>query len=512
MESLMRVIRTTLMTSMLGFAACTGIDPLEPDASATEDLLTGQQVQAVSTEPASKFIRNARPVPQRYIVVLKDEAPGANGMSVPGAASALASRYGGVVAHVYEHALRGFSVRMPEARARALSEDPAVKYVEEDGEVGLVATQFNPPWGLDRVDQRHLPLSGSYTYNHTGANVNVYILDTGIRTTHAEFGGRAYGAYTAIADTYGTSDCNGHGTHVAATVAGTTYGVAKSARVYSVRVLDCWGNGTWSGVIAGINWVRQYHVKPAVANMSLGGGASQSVDDAVRNAINAGITFSIAAGNSNDNACNYSPARVAQALTVAASTSADARASYSNWGSCVNLFAPGSSVLSAYHTHDTASTTMSGTSMAAPHVAGAAALYLQQYPAASPSTVHSAIINRATYGKISDPRGTPNRLLAIPEPCGNQICHSLEDSYSCPQDCGDVCGNYYCGPNETVWSCPQDCGYCGDGYCGPNEDSWSCPSDCGGFCGDGCCAPNEDAWSCPSDCSPGGPIGLCPVY
>jgi serine protease len=394
-------------------------------------------------------------------------------------AHALASRFGGQVGFVYEHGLRGFSVRMPEARARALAQDPRVRYVEEDGVVEAAAVQNNAPWGLDRVDQRSRPLNGRYEYGSTGAGVNVYILDTGIRTTHVDFGGRAYGAFTSISDSFGTSDCNGHGTHVASTVAGATWGVAKQARVYSVRVLACNGSGTTSGVIAGVNWVTQYHIKPAVANMSLGGGASTALDDAVRASINAGVTYVVAAGNENVDACTRSPARVNTAITVANSTIDDIRASSSNWGSCVNLFAPGTSITAAYHTSNTAIATLSGTSMAAPHVAGAAALRLQVVPWSTPSSVSSYMAGNASPGRISDRKGSPDRLLFV-EQCGNNYCHGSEDSWTCPQDCGDVCGDGYCGPSEDASSCPNDCGYCGDGICCGGEDAWSCPSDCSG--------------------------------
>jgi subtilisin family serine protease len=275
-----------------------------------------------------------------------------------------------------------------------------------------MTTQNNATWGLDRIDQRNLPLSGTYTYDVSGSGVRAYIIDTGIHYSHNEFGGRASFGYDALGGD--GSDCNGHGTHVAGTVGGTVYGVAKNVALYAVRVLNCSGSGTTSGVIAGVDWVRNNAIKPAVANMSLGGGASTSLDNAVSNAIASGVTFAVAAGNSSANACNYSPARVASALTVGSTTSSDSRSSFSNFGSCLDLFAPGSSITSAWRTSNTATNTISGTSMASPHVAGVAALYLSisGNSGASPSTVASAIINNATTGVVGNAgSGSPNRLL-----------------------------------------------------------------------------------------------------
>jgi len=301
---------------------------------------------------------------------------------------------------------------MTEEEAIALSEDPAVRFVEEDSVVEASATQTNATWGLDRIDQTDRPLSGTYTYTSTGSGVNAYIIDTGIRRTHTQFGGRAFVGFDAIGDGRNTTDCNGHGTHVSGTVGGSTYGVAKSVRLYAVRVLNCSGSGSTSGVIAGIDWVTANHIKPAVANMSLGGGASTSLDNAVRNSIAAGVTYAVAAGNSNANAGNYSPSRVAEAITVGSTTSTDARSSFSNYGSVVDIFAPGSSITSAWHTSNTATRTISGTSMASPHVAGVAARYLQGNATASPATVRNAIVNAATLNRLTGiPSGTTNRLL-----------------------------------------------------------------------------------------------------
>jgi subtilisin family serine protease len=341
-------------------------------------------------------------VRDRYIVVFRDETRDA-----PGLAARLAAEHGGTLHHTYTHALRGFAATLRPAAVEALRRNPQVAYVEEDGVAKASATQYNAPWGLDRIDQS---ADGNYNYTATGAGVRIYVLDTGIRYDHAQFGGRAAAGYDAYGGT--GADCNGHGTHVAGTAAGSTYGVAKGASLVSVRVLDCGGSGTWSGVIAGIDWVTQYHVKPAVANMSLGGGGNTSVDAAVANSISAGVTYAAAAGNDNYDACYYSPARAPAALTVGASTSFDERSYFSNFGRCVDLYAPGSGITSAWHTGSTATKNLNGTSMAAPHVAGVAALYLQGNPTAAPSTVASAIVNSAATGVVmGGGTGAPNNRL-----------------------------------------------------------------------------------------------------
>lgn len=359
-----------------------------------------------------KFRKNANKIENSYIVVLDDEVVGEKGLFsiAPYIASELATTHRGKIKHVYQNALNGFAVEMTEADAEALSQDFRVKFVEEDGTVTVDVTQNNPPWGLDRIDQRNRPLSGTYTYNFTGSGVRVYVIDTGIRTTHNEFGGRASNVFDAFGGS--GADCHGHGTHVSGTIAGATYGVAKSALPRGVRVLNCSGSGSNSGVIAGVDWVRLNFIAPAVANMSLGGGASSALDTAVNNLSNAGVAIAVAAGNSNTNACNSSPARAANAITVGSTTTTDARSSFSNFGTCLDLFAPGSGILSAWYTSNTATATLSGTSMASPHVAGVAALYKGANPSASATTIRNAIVNGATTNVVTNAgTGSPNRLL-----------------------------------------------------------------------------------------------------
>ncbi|MEV6956643.1 S8 family peptidase [Streptomyces sp. NPDC051183] len=347
-----------------------------------------------------------------WIVTLK------NGTASTGSvAQQLAQRGNGRLAHVYRSALNGFSVKMTESQARRLAADPRVALVEQDSVVAVTDTQPNATWGIDRVDQRNLPLSGTYTYNTTASNVSVYVIDTGVRASHGEFGGRASIGTDTVGDGQNGNDCNGHGTHVAGTAAGSTYGVAKGARIVAVRVLNCDGSGSTSGVIAGVDWVTSNAVKPAVANMSLGGSASTSLDDAVKRSIASGVSYALAAGNGNflgqpQNACNSSPARVPEAITVGATDSSDKRASFSNYGTCLDLFAPGVSITSAWKDSDSATKSISGTSMASPHTAGAAALYLAANPGATPAQVRDALVNNATSGKVQDPKtGSPNKLL-----------------------------------------------------------------------------------------------------
>jgi len=359
-----------------------------------------------------KLHHKANKIQNHYIVVLDDAVVGEKGAYsiAPYMAKDMAGSYRGNLKHVFQHALNGFAVEMSEEDALRLSDDYRVKYVEEDAVMTIDTTQTGATWGIDRIDQRNRPLSGTYTYNWTGSGVRVYIIDTGIRTTHTQFGGRASDVFDAFGGN--GQDCNGHGTHVAGTVGGSTYGVAKSALLRGVRVLDCSGSGSTSGVISGVDWVTANHISPAVANMSLGGGASSALDTAVNNLSNSGVPIAVAAGNSNIDACTQSPSRAANAITTGATTSTDARSSFSNFGTCVDIFAPGSSITSAWSTSDTATNTISGTSMASPHVAGVAALYKQANPSASSTTVRNAIVNNATTNVITGVgTGSPNRLL-----------------------------------------------------------------------------------------------------
>ncbi|MEU4446272.1 S8 family serine peptidase [Actinosynnema sp. NPDC050801] len=350
-----------------------------------------------------------------YLVVLK-------GDDVAAQAAELTAKHGGKVTATWQHALRGFAVAANEAEARQLAKDPAVESVSQDGTVQAVDTQPNPPsWGLDRVDQRDLPLNSAYSYDTTAANVHAYVIDTGIRTTHTTFGGRATAGFDAVDGS--NVDCHGHGTHVAGTVGGAEYGVAKAVQLVAVRVLNCSGGGTFAGVVSGIDWVTANAVKPAVANMSLGAIASAAtvpMETAVRNSIASGITYAIASGNSDDDACGFSPALVTEAVTVNASTDSDSRATdFSNYGTCTDLFAPGVGITSAWATNDTATNTISGTSMAAPHAAGAAALHLATHPDDAPAAVQAALVAASTPDKIANAgEGSPNRLLFTGTPGG----------------------------------------------------------------------------------------------
>ena len=372
---------------------------------------------AASPAFAGEFRAASSPVQGQYIVVLKDDAASlANERSsllrVSVVARDVAAKNRAKLVHSYSNVLRGFVARADDRALARLLADPRVAYVEEDGVVTASATQSPATWGLDRIDQRDLPLNNSYTYDTTAPGVHAYIIDTGVLLTHSEFSGRMGNGYDAVTSGGNANDCHGHGTHVAGTVGGTTWGVAKGVTIHPVRVLGCNGSGTNAGVIAGMDWVANNHVKPAVANMSLGGGASQSTDDAVARMTNAGVTVVVAAGNNNASACNYSPARAPSAITTGSTTNTDARSSFSNYGTCLDIFAPGSSITSAWYTSTTATNTISGTSMASPHVAGVAALYLATNPTATPSQVTTAIINNATPNKVTSPgTGSPNRLL-----------------------------------------------------------------------------------------------------
>ena len=423
--------------------------------SAAVPALTPLWARTVEGAGPAEVVGTGRPdaIDGRYIVVLR------KGTSRAEAAAARyeAARRGGHVHYEFRAALSGFAASLPEAALDGVRRNPNVDYVEADGVVRAGDTQTGATWGLDRSDQRAMPLNGGYTYDTTGAGVKAYVVDTGIRTTHAQFGGRAVGGYTAIADGRGAQDCNGHGTHVAGTVGGSAHGVAKQVSLVAVRVLGCDGSGTNSGVIAGIDWLTADHQagQPAVANMSLGGGASTALDTAVANSMADGVTYAVAAGNENVDACNSSPARVAAAVTVGSTTSSDARSSFSNYGTCLDLFAPGSSITSTWHTGDTATNTISGTSMATPHVAGAAALYLQANPSAAPAAVRDALVSGATANVVAGAgAGSPNRLLysrlgvsapaPVPGPAACTLPESATGSLSGP-------GDYDVHPNGTYF-------------------------------------------------------------
>ena len=349
---------------------------------------------------------NAELIPDQYIVVFNDDVD-----DPAGRGRAIAAQHGGEVLYTYTSAIKGFAVRLPAAAAVGLARNPNVAYVEQDQVMHADVTQSGATWGLDRINQRNLPLDGTYSYTYTGSGVRVYIIDTGTDAAHAEFEGRASNVYDALGGN--GNDCNGHGTHVAGTVAGKTYGVAKKAYIRGVRVLNCSGSGSTSGIISAVDWVRTNRINPAVANMSLGGGYSSALNTAVNNLANSGVFVAVAAGNSNANACNYSPASASAAYTTAATTSSDSKASYSNYGSCVDSYAPGSSIRSAWIGAGTTETnTISGTSMASPHVAGVSALIKHRYGDISSSTVTSHLNTAATSGVVlGNPSGTVNRLL-----------------------------------------------------------------------------------------------------
>jgi subtilisin family serine protease len=387
----------------------------------------------------------------RYIVVF-EKGTAARSQR---AARSRARSDGARIHRTYTAALDGFAATLPDKALRGLRNNPRVAFLEADRPMRTVDTQSPATWGIDRIDQRSLPLSNSYSYTESGQGVTAYIIDTGIRRTHGELSGRASSGYTAISDGRGTDDCNGHGTHVAGTVGGETYGVAQDVSLVAVRVLDCQGSGSTSGVIAGVDWVTQNASGPSVANMSLGGGVSTALDNAVSSSIASGVTYAVGAGNDyGADACNGSPSRVGSALTVGSSTSSDARSSFSNIGSCLDLFAPGSSITSSWIGSDSATNTISGTSMATPHVAGVAALYLDANPEASASAVGDAIVTTATTNVLSNVgSGSPNRLLYSPLTGGDPVtdpdptgCDAMpETATGSLSGSGDV--DYHPGPS-----------------------------------------------------------------
>jgi subtilisin family serine protease len=380
----------------------------------------GSPATAAAAEGTIQNAGGPTAVAGSYIVVLSNNAVAQRNVATR--AQNLVSQYGGDVKRTYQNALRGFEAQMSDSSAAKLAADPAVRLIAQNHTVTLEATQSPvPSWGLDRIDQRDLPLNNSYTYPTVAQNVTAYVIDTGVRFSHQTFGGRARSGRDTVDNDNDATDCHGHGTHVAGTIGGSQYGVAKGVSIVGVRVLDCQGSGTNAGVVAGIDWAAGDHDpgELAVANMSLGGAANAAVDTAVTNAVADGITFAVAAGNGDalgnpQDACGFSPARVPTAITVGATQNTDARASFSNYGTCLDVFAPGVGITSSWLTNDTATNTISGTSMASPHVAGVAALILSANPTFSPQQVRDKLVNDASSNKVTDPRaGSPNKLLYV---------------------------------------------------------------------------------------------------
>lgn len=408
--------------------------------------------------------RNARHIPGRYIVVLQSSA------DTSAVLSTVRNLKGSAVRHTYQRGVKGLAVELSDVDAQTLSRDARVQFIEEDA----VVSAADVPWGLDRVDQRSMPLDNTFTPGGTAAGVTVYVVDTGILASHSDFGGRVAAGFNAVGDDGGTSDCNGHGTAIAGVIGGSTFGVAKSATLVPVRALGCDGSGSISSLLAAVDWILSDHLannSPALVNMSLGGDPSSALDSAVFNLVTAGMTTVVAAGNNNVDACTISPARVGAALTVGASTMADNRASFSNYGSCVDLFAPGANIQSDWYSDDTSSIVASGTSMSAPFVSGTAALLLEKFPAATPGVVMQTITSQATLDTLGNvPDGTPNRLLFSP----------LDSASDTGGSDGQLLGDPGFDYGTTFWT-SNICSATNPTGCGPtfNLDAMSLPSHSG---------------------------------
>ncbi|HEU0299384.1 MAG TPA: S8 family serine peptidase, partial [Longimicrobium sp.] len=385
-------------------AALAGCDSTRPE------LPTAAPSDQAGGAGARLLRASADSIPGRYIVVFRRDQVSSATLT---AGEMVPARHGRLH-FTYDHALKGFAADLSRDAVEALLRDPRVAYVAPDSRVRLTTTQTGATWGLDRVDQRDLPLNAEYTYTRTGAGVTAYVIDSGILTSHTEFGGRATVGTDLVGDGQNGQDCDGHGTHVAGTLGGATYGVAKEVNLVSVRVFDCFGSSSFSIVIAAVDWVTANAAKPAVVNMSLGGGYDVPTNEALQTSIASGLTYVVGAGNDESSACGYSPAGTVEAITVASSAMDDTRSWFSNFGPCVDLFAPGSDITSAWWTSDTAINTMSGTSMASPHVAGVAALYLEGNPTAVPVQVANAVLNSASSARLADPRDTQNLVLFSP--------------------------------------------------------------------------------------------------
>lgn len=408
-------------------------------------LLCASQTTAVF---AAELRTTDRPVQGQYIVMLKDHVARLSGETrraapVAVAAKAIAAMHGAKVTHSFSNVLRGFVVKADDQALARLLADPRVDYVQEDGQVHALATQFNPPWGLDRIDQNALPLSGTYTYEYTARPPRIYVIDTGIRSDHTEFTGRIGNGVSFVNGDPSTEDCQGHGTHVAGIAAGTTWGVAKNAIVHPVRIMGCSGTATFSATAQGMDWVAANRILPAVANLSFGSTHPlELLDTAASNLIASGVTLVVGAGNQNNTACQFSPARVPAVITVGATDRNDRKWLQSAIGPCVDVFAPGVAIKSAYYRTSTDTYTTDGTSQAAPHVAGAIARYLNIFPDTTPAQMSNVMIAAATPNAVINAgAGSPNRLLYIPELAGSPPTIS---SFLCPDYANSGGGTYFC--------------------------------------------------------------------